>query len=245
MVDTAANGRFDRASRDRPEQMQRADRDTGGHHAPARRLPPRIARETAMNRQGKDETVAVRRVVADCARSQFRYFADRANADPHDFGDRVANEVMQRLRSVGIDVVSRRTPNRGNAMTETLSEHYTVAEIAEKLKYSDEKVRRAIRKHKICYLGTDQRDMRLNPHQVTALLEAMGEPCRSVLSNAEIATNFSSKAELRATPNAYAAALKALAPRSRAKRRPPSRLRSSARSGTESAVALDPSPKKS
>ena len=54
-----------------------------------------------------DETVTLRRIIADCVQSQFRYLDNRDRVDPHWFGDRVAQEVMDRLRSAGIEVVSR------------------------------------------------------------------------------------------------------------------------------------------
>jgi hypothetical protein len=130
-------------------------------------------------------------------------------------------------------------------MAEILPEHFTIDEIAEKLKYPPRKVLEAVYKLKIEFLGNDARDMRLNPEQVTALLQAMGEPCRSVSSNGQIEPGFGSKVELRATRNAYANALKATAKNSPGKRRQRSKLRSSARSGTGNVVALDPSPKRS
>jgi hypothetical protein len=55
----------------------------------------------------KDETLTLSRIIADCVQAQYRYFADPADVDPHDFGKRVAREVMDRLQSAGIDVVSR------------------------------------------------------------------------------------------------------------------------------------------
>jgi hypothetical protein len=107
MVDIDTNGCFDRASRDTAEQMQRANRDAWGRHAPAGRLPLRIEGETAMNRQGKDETVALRRIIVDCVQSQYRCLVDPADVDPHAFGDRLACDVLDRLRSAEINVVSR------------------------------------------------------------------------------------------------------------------------------------------
>ncbi|HWN80312.1 MAG TPA: hypothetical protein VNN81_21015, partial [Bradyrhizobium sp.] len=64
---------------------------------------PRIARAAAM----KDETVTLSRIVADCVQSQFRYLDNPAEVDPRGFGDPVAREVIGRLRSARIDVVSR------------------------------------------------------------------------------------------------------------------------------------------
>ena len=55
----------------------------------------------------KDETVTLSRIVADCVQSQFRYLDNPAEVDPRGFGDRVAREVIGRLRSARIDVVSR------------------------------------------------------------------------------------------------------------------------------------------
>ncbi len=55
----------------------------------------------------KDETVTLSRIIADCMQSQYRCLADPADVDPHDFCKRVAQEVMDRLQSAGIDVVSR------------------------------------------------------------------------------------------------------------------------------------------
>ena len=46
-------------------------------------------------------------IIADCMQSQYRYLADAADVDPHDFCKRVAQQVMDRLQSAGIDVVSR------------------------------------------------------------------------------------------------------------------------------------------
>jgi hypothetical protein len=53
-----------------------------------------------------DETVTLSHIV-DCMPSQYRYLADAADVDPHDFCKRVAQQVMDRLQSAGIDVVSR------------------------------------------------------------------------------------------------------------------------------------------
>ena len=130
-------------------------------------------------------------------------------------------------------------------MAEILPEHYTVAEIAEKLKYPPRKIIEAVYKLKIQFLGSDARDMRLNPHQVTALLEAMGEPCRSESPNGPIDPGIGSKVGSRATRNAFANALEATASDSPKKRPPRSKRRSSARSGTGNVVALDRSPKRS
>ena len=65
----------------------------------------------------KDETVTLSRIVADCVQSQFRYLDNKV--DPHAFGDRVAREVIGRLRSARIDVVSRcqGAPGGGNGAT--------------------------------------------------------------------------------------------------------------------------------
>jgi hypothetical protein len=53
-----------------------------------------------------DETVTLSHIV-DCMPSQYRYLADAADVGPHDFCKRAAQEVMDGLQSVGIDVVSR------------------------------------------------------------------------------------------------------------------------------------------
>jgi hypothetical protein len=55
----------------------------------------------------KDESSTVHRIIADCVQAQYRYLLDRARVDPHDFGERVAREVMARLQSAGIEVMSR------------------------------------------------------------------------------------------------------------------------------------------
>ena len=55
----------------------------------------------------KDETVTLSRIIVDCTQSQYHYLADAADVDPHDFCKRVAQEVMDRLQSAVIDVVSR------------------------------------------------------------------------------------------------------------------------------------------
>ena len=55
----------------------------------------------------RDETVTLSQITADCMQSQYRYLADAADVDPHDFCKRVAQQVMDRLQSAGIDVVSR------------------------------------------------------------------------------------------------------------------------------------------
>jgi hypothetical protein len=55
----------------------------------------------------KDETVTLSRIIAHCMRSQFGYLDNWAEVDPHAFGDRVAREVMHRLRAARMDVVSR------------------------------------------------------------------------------------------------------------------------------------------
>ena len=41
------------------------------------------------------------------AQAEYRCLADPANVDPHDLCKRVAQEVMDRFESAGIDVVSR------------------------------------------------------------------------------------------------------------------------------------------
>ena len=53
-----------------------------------------------------DETVTLSHIV-DRMPSQYRYLADAADVGPHDFYKRVAQEVMDRLQSPGIDVVFR------------------------------------------------------------------------------------------------------------------------------------------
>jgi hypothetical protein len=55
----------------------------------------------------KDESATLRRIIADCVQAQYRYLADPAVVDPHDFGKGVAREVMDRLQRAGIEVVSR------------------------------------------------------------------------------------------------------------------------------------------
>ena len=55
----------------------------------------------------KDESVTLSRIIIDCTQSQYHYLADAADVDPHDFCKRVAQEVLDRLQSAGIDVVSR------------------------------------------------------------------------------------------------------------------------------------------
>jgi hypothetical protein len=64
---------------------------------------PRIAGAA----ETKDETVTLSRIIVNCTQSQCHYLADAADVDPHDFRKRVAQEVMDRLQSAGIDVVSR------------------------------------------------------------------------------------------------------------------------------------------
>jgi hypothetical protein len=41
--------------------------------------------------QKKDEKITLSRIIAGCVQAQYRYLAD---VDPHDFGKRVAREVM-------------------------------------------------------------------------------------------------------------------------------------------------------
>jgi hypothetical protein len=55
----------------------------------------------------KDETVTLSLIIVDCTQSQYCYLAGAADVDPHDFCKRVAQQVMDRLQSAGIDVVSR------------------------------------------------------------------------------------------------------------------------------------------
>ena len=55
----------------------------------------------------KAESPTLNRITADCVQAQNRYLADAADVDPHDFCERVAQQVMDRLQSAGIDVVSR------------------------------------------------------------------------------------------------------------------------------------------
>jgi hypothetical protein len=103
-ADTAMSERFKRDNREMLEQMRQAKRDawsTIEHRLGDSR--PRIARAAEM----KDETVTLSRIIADCLQSQYRYLADAADVGPHDFCKRVAQEVMDRLQSPGIDVVSR------------------------------------------------------------------------------------------------------------------------------------------
>ena len=50
-----------------------------------------------------DETVTLSHIV-DCMPSQYRHLADAADVDPR---KRVAQQVMDRLQSARIDVVSR------------------------------------------------------------------------------------------------------------------------------------------
>jgi hypothetical protein len=54
-----------------------------------------------------DEIVTLSHIIVDCMLSRYRYLADAADVDPHDFCKRVAQQVMDRLQSAGIDVVSR------------------------------------------------------------------------------------------------------------------------------------------
>ena len=55
----------------------------------------------------KDESPTLNRIIADCVQAQYRYFSDSADIDPHEFGRRVARDIMDRLQSAEIDVVSR------------------------------------------------------------------------------------------------------------------------------------------
>jgi hypothetical protein len=55
----------------------------------------------------KDETETLRRIVEDCVQSQFRYLDNRDEVDPHAFAYRVAREIIDRIGSARIEVVSR------------------------------------------------------------------------------------------------------------------------------------------
>jgi hypothetical protein len=55
----------------------------------------------------KDESPTLNRIIADCVQALYRYPANPSEVDPRAFGNRVAREVMDRLQSAGIEVVSR------------------------------------------------------------------------------------------------------------------------------------------
>ena len=44
-----------------------------------------------------DEIVTLSHIIVDCMLSRYRYLADAADVDPHDFCKRVAQEVMDRF----------------------------------------------------------------------------------------------------------------------------------------------------
>ena len=52
-------------------------------------------------------SITLNRIIADCVQALYRYPANPSEVDPHAFGNRVAREVMDRLQSAGIEVVSR------------------------------------------------------------------------------------------------------------------------------------------
>jgi hypothetical protein len=97
-ADTAMSGRFKRDNREVLEQIRQGDREAWP--SVEHRLCDRDANcgNQSMNRRTgareKDETVTLSRIIADCVQA-------------HAFSDKVAKEVMGRLRSVEIDVVSR------------------------------------------------------------------------------------------------------------------------------------------
>ena len=121
-------------------------------------------------------------------------------------------------------------------------EFFTPAQIAERLKWSERQVRRAIYKYGIPVIGL-RRSVRLDARAVALLIEAVRKPCPSGSIDVQTAPTGGSMS--LSGKNAYAEARKLLAERLRAKRLQRSKPRSSEPHGTASVVALDPSRKRS
>jgi len=92
-------------------------------------------------------------------------------------------------------------------MAEILQQYFTAAEIAERLKWSERKLRRIVRERKIPVLE-EGRDMRFDARALTALEEALRKPCQSGSTVAKAARTF--KSTSRSKGNAYEEARKLL-----------------------------------
>src|SRR5262252_7566215 len=127
-------------------------------------------------------------------------------------------------------------------MAEILQQYFTAAEIAERLKWSERKLRRIVREREIPVLE-EGRDIRFDARALTALEEALRKSCQSGSTAAKGARTCKSTSQ--SGKNAYERALKRLSSLSPAKRRQSRKPNSSEAPGTANVVALDPSLKRS
>jgi excisionase family DNA binding protein len=123
-----------------------------------------------------------------------------------------------------------------------VSEYSTLSEVAERLKFSERKLREIIRQRDIPVLEAG-RDIRFDARALSALEEALRRPCRSGSIDAKAVRTTKSTSRLGGS--AYEQARRLLTEDSRAKRPRHSKQNSSDPPGTANVVALDDSRKRS
>ena len=116
-----------------------------------------------------------------------------------------------------------------------MTEYSTLSEIADRLKFSERKLRQLIRQYEIPVLAAG-RDIRFDQQAIAALEEALRRSCRSGSTAAKAADTTRSTSRLLGS--AYEQARKLLTEDLREKRPPRSRSTSSEPPGTANVVAL-------
>src|SRR6516162_6588796 len=114
-------------------------------------------------------------------------------------------------------------------------QYSTLSEIAERLRFSQRKLREIIRKHDIPVLEAG-RDIRFDARALAALEEALRRPCRS--GSIDVKAALTGRSTSRYRGGAYEQARKLLTEDLREKRPPRSRSTSSEPPGTANVVAL-------